>query len=151
MTDERTQLLTLAGRDIDSAREIIRATTDDEFGHLLRGLLGMYTAAVRETRTQLGVLAVGVLLEEINETEHSADRRNAAALILAFNATLDYYAADGSAFRDFGAQNFNDTLDLAPRSDRVEQLVLAIAAVWRTIAPELHTPEGLEILRRVQW
>jgi hypothetical protein len=150
----RAGLLTLATGS-PAGWDLLCNADEFEYAALLHGLLSMYAAAVRETFTDLGILALGVALEEIAETEDRdfdpwQDRQEAARLILAFDAARDC-GTENSAFRDFGAQEFNAIIARIGTSERTADVTIAIATVWRRLVPFLHTTEGLEILRRVKW
>lgn len=152
MTDEddRSSLVTLASGAY-SGRQLLLDADEHRAAVLLHGLLSMYEAAMRETCTELGVLALGVMLEEITEDSYSyPEHQEAARLILAHNAarTPD---AEG-AFCEFGADAFNEVIERVNEAEGGLELTLAVAAVWRRLMPHLHTRGGgLEILRRVEW
>ncbi len=78
------------------------------------------------------------------------ENQEACQLILAHNAMRDQPGED-AIFRDFGASAYNEVLDKISDTDRELEVTLAIAYVWRKLRPDWHTPEGLEILRRVEW
>ena len=148
MSGERDDLLTLAA-DAAAGLELLCSVDEFEFATLLHGLLSMYSAAARVTCTELGLVALGVCLEQIAESDPDLDKRAAAAMILAHSAVR---ATDAEgAFCNFGAVCFNDVLTAMDDAGRCGELTIAIAKVWRRLMPHLHTTEGLEILRRVQW
>jgi hypothetical protein len=151
--DDRSGLLTLAAGATNEAVNELLERADDEYqlASLIHGLLRMYSAAARTTRTDLGFLAIGVMLEDIADgDDQNPDQREAARLILAHDAARDSGDED-SVFRDFGASFFNEILIRVDDAGRAVELTVAIATVWRRLMPELHTAEGLEILRRGEW
>jgi hypothetical protein len=150
---DRTDLLTLA-TDTAAGMVLIDEGDNHQLAGLLHGLLQLYDAAIRETCTPMGRLAIGVALEEIADRDPDPDQREAANLILASSAFIEDADALGvpdESFGVFGALAFNDTLARIDDTNRASEAVLAIATVWRRLAPWLHTEAGLEILRRVTW
>jgi hypothetical protein len=151
--DERSNLLALAG-DEDTGRELLLTADERQHAALLHGLLSMYESSMRETCTELGVLALGVALEDIAEAadpdfDPAGTRQEAAKLILAHGAarTPD---AEG-AFCAFGADAFNEVIERVCGAGEDCELIRAVVWIWRRLLPHLHTREGLEILRRVRW
>lgn len=149
MTDNR--LLTLTRGD-EPARQVCATLTDEAtLAELLHRLLTLYTNAARLTRTPLGLIAIGTALADIASNHPAADHRAAAQLILLENAAhapqLDYHVSDTDISADWhniAAEEFNTVIDTT--LDDATDVLLAVAAVWRRLMPELHTEPGLALL-----
>jgi hypothetical protein len=146
--DDRPGLLLIAS-DAAKGLALVEAADNPEWVALLHGLLGMLGAAAREVCTEMGLLAIGVALEDVADCDRDPDRREAARLILAHNAARMPEAE--SAFCDFGAGSFNEVLERVDANGRLCEVTVAVATVWRSQLPWLFTEPGLQILRRVGW
>jgi hypothetical protein len=148
MMDDRLGLMVLA-TDRVAGLMLLDASDEQQTADLLHAVLAMYAAAARETLTDMGILAIGCAIEELIETETSRDVKEAGRLILAHSAARAPDAEDD--FVNFGAESFNDVIDRVAERGRIHEVTVAVAVVWRRLAPWLHTDGGLEILRRAEW
>jgi hypothetical protein len=158
--DDRSGLMTLAG-DRDAGMTLLIQSDGQQLAGLLHGLLALYDAAIRETCTDLGRLAVGAYIEEVAETvDTSGDPygviQEAARLIVAHGAARppdadNEFSNHDVDFANLGAELFNTVIDRIGTEARLCEITCAVATVWRNAAPWLHNEAGLEILRRVTW
>ncbi|WP_373167480.1 hypothetical protein [Mycobacterium marinum] len=118
--------------------------TDRLAGKLLRGVLDINATAACRVRTDHGLLAVYGAISEMAETG-CFDDQIAAQMILGHSQLADIPGADVD-LRNVGATTFNDAINRMDAVLRYEEVLAAIAAIWKRLLPELHTRSGLQML-----
>ncbi|GJO31556.1 hypothetical protein NJB1507_40860 [Mycobacterium marinum] len=124
--------------------EVGNGGTDRLAGKLLRGVLDINATAARRVRTDQGLLAVYGAISEMAETGCLAEKI-AAQMIIGHGQLADIPGVDVD-LRNVGATTFNDAINRMDALNYYEEVLAAIAAIWRRLLPELHTRSGLRML-----
>ena len=123
------------------ADQIVGDLADDELSCFAMDLMRMYSYAARRMLSEIGWLATISMLHEIRENGDDPNQRDAAWLILAYEAWNDTTGVD------FGAEDLSQKFHTATLFGRLVAVIAAIPAVWRLLLPQLATPGGQDMLQ----